>query len=260
MPYLRCETCGARALSIATRCPACEAPFELGSGTSDPEASRKRLNGLRPCRACDSLIASNSEQCRWCEAPRPIRSGGARWFMLAVVLLGVGVGVWALAPHIGSFDGRLTPVRDAGIIGDPVSDDPADPAGPDDAADPASVGAAEPSPLPPLEASLGGVTSNALASNAVAFDSPLTPANPVRAPNAVRTPEPAPPALEGWVRAVTRTFVNVRTGPGTEAAIVGVLSENTSVQLGPRRGAWREVRAGQLVGWAFEPLFIVDGG
>jgi len=102
MPYLRCETCGARALPIATRCPSCQDPFDFGTEASRLAIHRPRLERLRPCRSCDSLIDPESERCRWCDTPNPIRAGGVRPVVLAggaVALVG-GVALWlaVLAP------------------------------------------------------------------------------------------------------------------------------------------------------------------
>ncbi len=65
---------------------------------------------------------------------------------------------------------------------------------------------------------------------------------------------------EGWMRAVARTFVNIRSTPAADGEVRGVVAENDVVLLGDARGSWREVRSGDIAGWAWEPLFQVGGG
>jgi hypothetical protein len=222
MPYLRCHACGAKALPIATRCPSCEAPFEV---PGDP-ASRRRM---RPCPQCDSLLAREAEACRWCGAAlaglglTPVRAGIAAGVCVALV------GAWALLGG-GGDDVVFFFAPESEVVLAPVT-----------------------AALPP------------------STPAPSTPASSaLRAANepeqATLTPEPAEPAASfevaeeeenGWVRAVARTFVNVRAAPTSDGLVEGVVAENTVVFLGDARGAWRRIRSGSVAGWAWEPLFTV---
>jgi hypothetical protein len=253
MPYLRCEECGARALSIATRCPACEAPFELGAGTANPEVNRRRLAALRPCRTCDSLIAPDAATCKWCDTPRPIRTGAGRTYLIGGSLVALTFTLWAWGPDLGALTRFLSGPS------------------PSDSGDIALSATSEPERLDPLEDASFDVAPPAFdeigppadEANRGDVDRGDADGGGARAGGAdpdVRASTSASLGADGWVSAVTRTFVNVRSGTGTDAPIVGVLSENAQVQLGARRGSWREVRAGSLSGWAFESLFVVDGG
>lgn len=68
---------------------------------------------------------------------------------------------------------------------------------------------------------------------------------------------PDPATADGWVRAVARTFVNVRAQPASDSEVQGIVAENDVVFLGDARGAWRQVRTTAGVGWVWEPLFQV---
>ena len=243
MPYLRCEECEAKALPIATRCPSCEHPFD---------SAVREKGRLRSCGECDSLISRDARECRWCgEAvskapPRALVLAGAAATLVALL----GGGWWMLGPEAD----RVSPSSPSATVQQPG---------------PAGTPEVESGAVPESEA------DESAASVALA-EAPDEPAE------ALDTPESDPPAGddsspaeldgqaetdlvpettgEGWIRAVARTFVNIRTSPGSDAEVRGVVAENDVVLLGTARGDWREVRSGELAGWAWEPLFSVGGG
>lgn len=57
---------------------------------------------------------------------------------------------------------------------------------------------------------------------------------------------------------VARTWVNVRAGTGKDAEVVGILTPDTPVRFGERRGAWIRVSTAELSGWADRRLFAVN--
>jgi hypothetical protein len=238
MPYLRCEDCGARALPIATRCPACQAPFVGHDAALDQDEIRTRREALRPCAGCDSLIDPTSTVCRWCEAPNPIRKGWGRPVAAGIGVIGVAAALWWFGPGLLSeFAPALAPAT------------PTPQPSASAAAAPSSEGARidpEPSPASEGPAREGGAREGSAAeSGAVSMPSPQSPVGDLAA---------------GWSPATSRTFVNIRSAPGTNAPIVGIIGEGVEVRLGARDGQWREVRSGALSGWVFESLFRVDGG
>ena len=50
--------------------------------------------------------------------------------------------------------------------------------------------------------------------------------------------------------AAATTALNVRTGPGTNYAVVGALSPNQVVQVGSCQGSWCQVSGANIRGWA----------
>lgn len=96
-----------------------------------------------------------------------------------------------------------------------------------------------PSPVPTL-ARLPSVT-------------PVTP-SPTPAPTLAPTLTPTPRPL---VATVARA-ANVRGGPGTDFAIVGVLEGGATVTLLQRRDDWFVIEAGELEGWMFRDLLEID--
>jgi hypothetical protein len=248
MPYLRCEACGAKALPIATRCPACEAPFEV---------SRTVERRLRACPSCDSLVPRSDASCRWCGAATTRRAPPAVWAGAAATLLMV-VGSWAL------FANRPD---DVVLITGPAPDVtlPATSAAP-----PTPRAAAERRDArrsdPPVTA---GPSASDTPDVFVSLDTGREAAGPASGTADVASPEAADPGeiqpddeslRAGWVRAVARTFVNVRSAPASDGEVRGVVAENAVVFLGDARGAWRQVRSGDVAGWAWEPLFTLTSG
>jgi uncharacterized protein YgiM (DUF1202 family) len=82
------------------------------------------------------------------------------------------------------------------------------------------------------------------------------------------TPRPTPPPTETPVAETTPTVApltgtvnigaNVRSGPGVEFAIVGVLAEGDVVALEGRQGTWYLVRVGELNGWMSGQVLTID--
>ncbi|HEX7122667.1 MAG TPA: hypothetical protein VF178_09895, partial [Gemmatimonadaceae bacterium] len=57
---------------------------------------------------------------------------------------------------------------------------------------------------------------------------------------------------------VARTWVNVRASTGKDAEVLGILTPDTPVRFGERRGAWIRVTTAELSGWADRRLFAVN--
>lgn len=57
---------------------------------------------------------------------------------------------------------------------------------------------------------------------------------------------------------IARTWVNVRAGTGKDAEVVGVITPDTPVRFGERRGSWIRVSTAALSGWADRRLFAVN--
>jgi hypothetical protein len=245
MPYLRCEQCAAKALPIATRCPSCETPFDLERpGRGSPR--------LRPCPECDSLLPREAASCRWCGAETRRRVSPPLAAAAAVAALALGFGGWAL---LGSDSGDViflapTPQAERTPGADAPPSEERIPSPPAPARElpgfAAQGGAADAAPGTATRATPGTERS----------PTPESPpaSDPVRV---VAADDDPPPAEGGWVRAVARTFVNIRSSPASDGTVQGVVAENAVVLLGDAQGAWRRVQAGSVDGWVWEPLFTL---
>lgn len=237
MPYLRCEQCGAKALPIASRCPSCEHPFPSRAGHG--HAAGGRGSGERSCPDCDSIVSRDAVECRWCGTPLDTglskRAIGGIGTAAAVAILAAGFHFWGPNADVvvlsGSGDSapraaEIEPFQRAPAPGTPPAVD--EPSEPEERAEPQ------------------------LAASSEVADS----AEPTTVDE-----DPAPAEASGsWVRAVARTFVNIRSAPSSDGAIQGVVPENQLVLLGDAQGTWRRVRTDTVTGWAWEPLFNLDGG
>ncbi len=106
----------------------------------------------------------------------------------------------------------------------------------------ASALPARPTPVPTL-ARLPSVT-------------PVTP-SPTRPPTVTPVLALTPTAVP--LRASVAVGANVRAGPGTDFAIVGVLAPGDEVQLLSRSGDWYEVIGpGQVSGWMSGLVLTID--
>lgn len=222
MQLVRCDSCGAKALVAASQCPRCAAPFYLRDGRGRPLA-------LAHCRGCETYYPRSRPGCKWCVAPpRATRSAQVgRWVIGTAVVLAGLVGGWRL---------RAT----------------ASEARPELAAQ-----AVAPAPEPPAVAP---IDSSAATEQAPDPASPGPPSPASDAPAAL--PSVAPGATDDvtgpWARGVVEMWVNIRATASRGAIVVGILSPNTDVQLGPERGGWRAVRGGGLEGWADGRYFRVE--
>jgi len=61
-----------------------------------------------------------------------------------------------------------------------------------------------------------------------------------------------------WTRGVAQQWVNVRVAPSRDAAVAGVVTPNTRVQLGEVRAGWRHIRSPGVEGWADDRFFLTD--
>src|SRR6476660_1738067 len=88
MRAVRCDVCGAKAMTAAAQCPTCGHAFELRDGFGE-------LVPLAYCSSCKSYYPESVGECRWChtkpERP-PIGPQIWRGVGIAAVVASVGVG------------------------------------------------------------------------------------------------------------------------------------------------------------------------
>jgi ribosomal protein L40E len=232
--YVRCEACGAKAILAASRCPKCAHSLELRD-------HHGRLVDLSHCRKCDTYYPKTRGTCKWCGTkPTP---DGAR---PAIYVAGGVVAALALGWFLLSRTDATSPATPA-----PLSA-PAAPV----------IGAVTVS-TPARKAPGADTLSDSLATTAVDTVRPLrsdtaqvprseAELNPPSPAPAVVTPPPPTTGATGFTRSGSATvgnYVNVRRDADRTSAIIGTLAPGTRVETGARFRGWRQIRAGNLVGW-----------
>lgn len=228
MGYLRCEACGAKALSAASTCPKCSAEFEV----FDARGTRVTL---KRCSGC-GIMHRQDRACRWCDAKKTNGSSAIRSASGIAAFALLAVGSWAvrapaadaLAKVIAMAQSpatrvTLTEVPEqlvASAVGIPVVSLP---------------GADLPS-LPPVS------SEDARASQLGISDSSVMSTDTTQ-----------------WVAATARTWVNVRANAGRSGNVVGVIKPSEKAMLGSvGRGGFRQVKSPEMSGWVDPRLFVAD--
>ena len=228
MRLVRCDHCGAKALSAASQCPRCTQPLNLRD-------DRGGTVPLAHCRLCNTYYPRSMGACKWCGAPASGPSPSrALWAVAAVAALAVGVllGWWVWRTRTPSM---------ADVMGVPVR-------------------LARPSPSVRTRVD----SSRSENGRVVALppdDVELTAPSRVLAPapsGALSPTSPATLALAAvpasgvvrWRAAVANAYANLRADARVDARIVGVLSPNQRLQVGEVVKGWRRVKTGAAEGWA----------
>lgn len=227
MRLVRCDHCGAKALSAASQCPRCTQPLNLRD-------DRGGTVPLAHCRLCNTYYPRSMGACKWCGAPASGPSPSRTvWAVAAVAALAVGVllGWWLWRT-------RTPPTAD--VIGVPVRLALPSPSEPP-TLDSSSSEDARLIALPPDDVTLMEPPI-ALAPAPSGALSPTPPTSPALA---------APPALGvvRWRAAVANAYANLRADARFDARIVGVLSPNQRLQVGDVVKGWRRVKTGAAEGW-----------
>jgi hypothetical protein len=243
MSFVRCQSCGSKALMAASQCPRCGEPLQLRDdyGKSLP---------LSRCRACDTYYPSAAGGCRWCGTTTP-RSRGPLVAAVFVAVVVMGGAAWGTMRYL---DGREVASPTLAATARVAEQAPA-----------RAMSALAASPAP---ASSPGAASPVPASSVAAQPVlPPTDAPPTVVPAASVAPAPPaappPPGRQApdssqWVGAVSTTWVNVRGHPSRDSAVIGVLKPESRVQLAHSRSAWTRVSAPGASGWVDRRLFAVD--
>ncbi len=221
MGYLRCEACGSKALSAASTCPRCAAPFSMHDG-------RGERVPLRKCSGC-GIMHRRDRSCHWCGDIKP-----AAWRSPAVLKSAAGIAAVALVA-VGSWSLR-EPARDVlqrafveastpvGRVAD-VSSEPTYSTAPTERTL---------SALPVTADTMMLASADGAAGVSVVNDSIQ------------------------WVPAVARTWVNVHSDASRGGDVVGVIKPSEKAMLGIGRSGWRQVRLPDMSGWVDPRLFESD--
>lgn len=235
MGYLRCEACGAKALSAASQCPKCAHLFELRDARGERVA-------LKTCRHC-GIMHRRDRHCQWC-VDRVRTADTTNWMRridgralggIAAVAL-VAVGGYAVIRAGGPMVARVA----------------------------AAATASTPTPTLTAESRQSPeVTAGAsLAGRSVGAELPSQTSAAVGTMDSVQLASATMTALEGdtitWVPAVARTWVNVRRDAARAGDVVGVIKPSEKAMLGTGRGGWRLVKSPDVRGWVDPRLFEAD--
>lgn len=232
MGYLRCEACGAKALSAASTCPSCAAPFSVHDGRGTRVA-------LKRCSGC-GIMHRRDRSCHWCGEQRSVA-----WRSPMVLRSATGVAAVALVA-IGSW-----------IMRDRV-------------ADVISVAYAAVNSSPVLEAKAVSIAQ--LQTAAVDVVPPTAEAPVAAQPTGELQGEPrVDGVLMGtaagaiavvdsilWVPAVATTWVNVRRDASRDGDVVGIIRPSEKAMLGVGRSRWRQLKSPEFTGWVDGSLFAAD--
>ncbi len=227
---MRCESCGAKAILAASRCPKCTHSLDLRDHHGE-------LVPLAYCRKCETSYPLSRGGCKWC-GTKPSTTRVAPIVGAAVALtLVAGLGWWFLRSR-----GDVEPPVVTQQMAPP-------PAAPVVVPEPVTLPAADTGP-PPID------------SSAVLRAGDSIPPLPGPATPAVLPPSPRQDTVTfvKFARARVVEFVNVRAAPTPRAPVLAVLAPGVRLDIGGRQSGWRLIRADGVTGWADPRNFRVDSG
>lgn len=231
MGYLRCEGCGSKALSAASTCPKCSAPFSLH------DARGERVP-LKKCSTC-GIMHRRDRSCHWCgdKAATAWRSSKVTRSIsgIAAVAL-VAVGSWSVREQAANV------IAEAMVV---IKSPPA----PSN-----SIAAVAPQGAPVAsQTELAPIVDSSAPAVAQAPEPMLDSVHVASAEGALATSDSI-----RWVPAVARTWVNVRADASREGDVVGVIKPADKAMLGIGRSGWRQVKSPDVTGWVDPRLFEAD--
>src|SRR5262245_1909295 len=270
MRSVRCDVCGTKALTAASKCPRCGHLFDV----------RDRFGELLPlayCSTCDSYYPETLGLCKWC-GTKPETSQ-----IPPVVWKGVGAGAVVVILFIGFLLRDTGPKRDAEAqtmadakakveAASEVASAPADTSMPEmklvrvdsiprddvppstnaNTSSPATI-AASPEPRPAGSSSMVEKPTPKPAGSPAMVEKPTPSVTPPVArtvsPARKATPSAKTRSSSRWVSSVAREWVTVRAGPSRSSRLIASIGPNSRVQLGEVRGSWRRIRMRGITGW-----------
>lgn len=247
MRAVRCDVCGAKAMTAAAKCPTCGHLFELRDGFGE-------LVPLAYCSSCKSYYPEASGECRWCgtkpERP-PIAPQIWRGVGAAALVVMVGT-MWVLRGKAPQDTGHMRSKPSAQSASAPANADTAAlipvVASTDSASPPTTVADADSNVRDP---GVPAAVATEVATNTAPPPDGSIASKPLAASSVKSAPHASSPSSRRahWVRSYARHWVVIRADASRHARIVASIGPNSRVELGESRGSWRRIRAKGLAGW-----------
>lgn len=263
MRSVRCDACGAKAMTAAAKCPKCSHLLDLRDGFGE-------LLPLAYCSSCDSYYPEQLGECKWCHTKPERPPIDARiWRGIGAGLAAVLGGVWLIG-NLTSSDTKRPRAKtpSSSVVRKPIGESGADTT---NVVAPTSVVARGDS-TPPTTSGTQPAESPVAPSVPIVLPQAVpTVADPVNEPAIVQPQMAAPRTVQSngnvarashrapsrWVRSVSRDWVIIRRDASKSSKVVASIGPNSRVELGESRGTWRRLRTKGVAGWV-EPRNLFD--
>ncbi len=256
MRSVRCDACGAKAMTAAAKCPKCSHLLDLRDGFGE-------LVPLAYCSSCDSYYPERLGECKWCHTkPERPPIGPKIWRGVGAGLAAVLGGIWLIGNLTSSDTERpRTKATPSSVARKQTADSAADSvmqsasptvvasASVDSAAPVTNVAPSAPTVLPQAVAPSVEPAGEPVVSRSVAATPRIVKSNGAVAAATRRSSR--------WVRSVSRDWVIIRRGASKSSKIIASIGPNSRVELGESRGTWRRLRTKGVAGWV-EPRNLFD--
>ena len=258
MRSVRCDACGAKAMTAAAKCPKCSHLLDLRDGFGE-------LLPLAYCSSCDSYYPEHLGECKWCHTkPERPPIGPKIWRAVGAGLAAVLGGVWLVGNLTSDAKPQRAKTGTQSVARKAASDSITDSV--KQAAPTAVVASANEDSLTPVVSPSPSASAPVVLPQAV-----VQPVGPPVAP-AVSAPIAAAPRImksngtvvpaarrssSPWVRSVSRDWVIIRRDASKRSKVVASIGPNSRVELGESRGTWRRLRAKGVAGWV-EPRNLFE--
>ena len=256
MRSVRCDACGAKAMTAAAKCPKCSHLLELRDGFGE-------LLPLAYCSSCDSYYPEQLGECKWCHTkPERPPIGPKIWRGVGAGLAAVIGGIWLIG-NLASSDTKrprskaspstaaVTQTADSTVdsVRQSAPTSVVASASEDSAAPVTNVAPSAPIVLPQTVPPIVEPAGEPRVARSVAATPRIMKSNGAVAPTTRRPSR--------WVRSVSRDWVIIRRGASKSSKIIASIGPNSRVDLGESRGTWRRLRTKGVDGWV-EPRDLFE--
>jgi len=257
MRSVRCDACGAKAMTAAAKCPKCSHLLDLRDGFGE-------LLPLAYCSSCDSYYPEQLGECKWCHTkPERPPIGPKIWRGIGAGLAAVLGGVWLIGNLTSDTKQPRTKASAPQLARKTTTDSSTDTVrsiAPTSVVASASEDSVAPimNPTPSAPIVLPQAVAQPIETPVASPSATAPVAAMPRVMKSNGTVEPAARRTSSkWVRSVSRDWVVIRRGASKSSKIVASIGPNSRVELGESRGTWRRVKTKGVAGWV-EPRNLFD--